>query len=135
MSPIPMKDKKKFKLNTVLFGGIIEYKSSLTRGHYGRSKDTMFLTVRACDVEDNSITLLFDSSNAVYVSKYYRDGDFIAVTGCLEKDAYNKYVFVRVNQVAFPVELHIKKAEKEMKSIEYEKGIEEMIEESEENNE
>lgn len=130
--PVNMKDVSKFKLNSVFFGGVITHKNKLSRGYYGQSKDKFYLMIRASDIPDNVITLIFEEADAVYVAKHFKKGDFITALGHLESNIYVKtQVYIRVTQVAFPVELHIQKIKQEMEDIEYSRSIEEMLDETE----
>ena len=131
--PVRMRDIDKFKLNNVCFGGEIVSKSTLLRGYYGQSKHKFFLEMTVSDIPENLIILVIEEESAVYVHKHFKIGDFITVTGHLESNVYHPTkIHLRVTQVAFPVYLHEKKINQEMRSIEHAMNIEEMMKESEE---
>jgi len=118
---------KKFKLNSVMFGGVITEKNKMTRGYYGQIKDRMFLFMIVNDIPNNPIRLLFEEQNAVYALENYKEGDYIAVTGAIQRDTITNEMYIRVTQMALPVDLHLKRIEKEVEVLETSMDIEEMM--------
>ena len=126
-----IRDIKAFKLNSAFVAGVIVEKKKLTKGYYGQSSDKFFLKMTVSDTPNNKIGLLFQEDEAVYVSKYFKESDFISVTGHIERNDWSKETYVRVTQVAFPIKSHIEMIKEEIEEMKKDKSIEDMLEESE----